>query len=211
MRISLLITGFVPYTKICIIPERNFAVCWCLSRKRSITSANAVIVNQNISQHQFRLSIRWEAAYSNQLLITSTVSYSNTYIVPMGAFCGTLISFPEWYVTSAMNSLITDTFPDTSFHLSTRWEAAYAIRYLITSKFRIPIPGSVSWGIFLRCTYVFSERRYMISVDTVIDNQYISQHQFRLSTRWEAAYANRLLITGTVLYSDICIWVSREC
>ena len=53
----------------------------------------------------------------------------------MGAFCSTLISFPEWYVTSAMSSLITDTFPNTSYHLSTRWEAAYAIRYLITSQF----------------------------------------------------------------------------
>lgn len=58
-----------------------------------MTSANTVIVNRNIPKHQFRLSIRWEAAYANRLLITGTVSYSNTYIVPMGTFCGSLI-FP---------------------------------------------------------------------------------------------------------------------
>lgn len=96
-----------------------------------MTSANAVIVNRNIFPHQFHLSIRWKTAYANRLLITNIVSYSNTYIVPMGAFCGTPISFPERYMTSAISPLITDTFPNTSFHLSIRWEAAYANRYLI--------------------------------------------------------------------------------
>ncbi len=179
--------------------------------KRSMTSANAVIVNQNIPRHQFRLSIRWEAAYTNQLLITGTVSYSNTYIVPMGTFCGTLI-FPGM-VRDFCNELIDNRhiprhqFPPLHKMGSSVCHSVSDNQSIYVFQYPDLYPEEYFYGVRM-----FSTKEYTRSlpIQLLLTNIFPNT-SYHLSIRWEAAYANRLLITGTVLYSDTCICISREC
>ncbi len=176
-----------------------------------MTSANAVIVNQNIPRHQFRLSIRWEAAYANQLLITGTVSYSNTYIVPMGTFCGTLI-FPGM-VRDFCNELIDNRhiprhqFPPLHKMGSSVCHSVSDNQSIYVFQYPDLYPEEYFYGVRM-----FSTKEYTRSlpIQLLLTNIFPNT-SYHLSIRWEAAYANRLLITGTVLYSDTCICISREC
>ena len=129
----------------------------------------------------------------------------------MGAFCSTLISFPEWYVTSAMSSLITDTFPRHQFPLLHKMGSSVCHSVSDNqsiSVFQYPdlYPEEYFYGVRM-----FSTKEYTQSlpIQLLLTNIFPNT-SYHLSIRWEAAYATRLLITGTVLYSNIRICVCSE-
>lgn len=81
--------------------ENDWLMYTKLSQKGDVISADAVLVNQYIPQHQFHLSIWWEAAYATRSLITSMVLYSDTCICIAEEYCGGLPGILKRGVISA--------------------------------------------------------------------------------------------------------------